>query len=344
MFNRIYRLVDVQKIECFQRELTIDDKSVIVKPIYLSICKADQRYFNGNRDRKIMHKKLPMALMHEGVCEVLYDESNEYKVGDKVVVVPNFAYNDNSNIKGNYKSNNKFMSSNTDGLMQDLVKVDKRCLVKINDNCKGYALSIYAMTELLSVAYNAYDIFSQAVKNNEFNNIGIWGDGIVSYLLALVLKYELPNINISIVGKNSRKLNMFSFANNIYDNTHIPKGMEFDHCFECVGGESSEDAINQIISIIKPQGIISLLGVSERNIPINTRDVLTKGLTIIGHSRSEKEDFEKAVGIIKNSEYTREYINKIITKQIEVKTVDMMVDAFKQDLINDFKTVIKWSV
>lgn len=342
MFNRIYRLVDTHSFVCFQRELIIDEDTLIVKPIYLSICQADQRYFSGKRSKQVMREKLPMALIHEGVCEVVFDKLGEYKNGEKVVVVPNSAYDGDFETKGNYKKNSKFMSSNADGLMQDIVKVDRRCVVRVNDEVND--IFIYAMTELMSVAYNALDGFVKALNGKKFDSVGIWGDGSVSYAVALVLKNEFPEVEISIIGKHNRKLNMFGFVENTYDVTDIDNTFEFDHCFECVGGSGSENAIEQIIDVIKPQGIISLLGVSENYISINTREVLTKGLTLLGHSRSEKVDFEKSVELIRTSEYTRYYLEQIIENIVSVNSIENMVQAFNQDSITDFKTLMKWNV
>ena len=54
-----------------------------------SICAADQRYYTGSRGRVVMKQKLPMALIHEAVGEVVYDPKGEYQIGTNVVMVPN---------------------------------------------------------------------------------------------------------------------------------------------------------------------------------------------------------------------------------------------------------------
>lgn len=64
--------------------------------------------------------------------------------------------------------------------------------------------------------------------------------------------------------------------------------------------KGSQQAIEQIINIINPEGSIALLGVSELPIQVNTRMVLEKGLTIIGSSRSGLKDFEKLLNCIVN--------------------------------------------
>ena len=43
-----------------------------------------------------------------------------------------------------------------------------------------------------------------------------------------------------------------------------------------MGGKGSQQAIEQIINIINPEGSIALLGVSELPIQVNTRMVLEK--------------------------------------------------------------------
>lgn len=53
--------------------------------------------------------------------------------------------------------------------------------------------------------------------------------------------------------------------------------MLVDHAFECVGGAASQSAINQMIDYIQPEGTMSILGVSEYPVPINTRMILEKG-------------------------------------------------------------------
>ena len=52
-----------------------------VKPTVLSICAADQRYFWGERPPHILQKKLPMALIHEGIGEIFFDPNNQYSIG-----------------------------------------------------------------------------------------------------------------------------------------------------------------------------------------------------------------------------------------------------------------------
>ena len=89
MINQSYRLVAPKQSRIDFIDETIDSKNIIVRPKYLSICAADQRYYTGSRGEEVMKKKLPMALIHESVGEVLYDPTGEYKKGTNVVMIPN---------------------------------------------------------------------------------------------------------------------------------------------------------------------------------------------------------------------------------------------------------------
>lgn len=43
----------------------------------------------------------------------------------------------------------------------------------------------------------------------------------------------------------------------------VPADLVIDQAFECAGGMGSQYAVSQIIDVIKPEGTISLLGVSD---------------------------------------------------------------------------------
>ena len=89
MINEIIKLVSPKNLEIFFKDEQYDNNLVVVRPTYLSICAADQRYYQGKRSREILEKKLPLTLIHEGVGEVIYDANKEFQVGEKVVMIPN---------------------------------------------------------------------------------------------------------------------------------------------------------------------------------------------------------------------------------------------------------------
>ena len=205
-------------------------------------------------------------------------------------------------------------------------------------------LKVSAFIELMSVAYQGIMKFKE-FKKASCNLIGVWGDGNMGYITALFLKEICPDCEIVVFGKHRENLNLFSFADRVYMIHDIPGDLKIDHGFECVGSAASQSAIEQIINLINPQGTINLFGVSEYPIPINTRTVLEKGLTLQGNSRSEREDFEGVVNILQNNPNLFDYLSNLITNVCEIKSIDDLKKSFDMDYISDFgKTILKWEI
>ena len=302
MINIIYRLVAPKFFEEAIEEINIDN--VIVRPSYLSICQADQRYYQGKRASDVLEEKLPMALIHEGVGEVVFDNTGSFDVGDKVVMIPNTPTKEDEYISANYLPSSKFRGSGFDGFTSDLIQ-------KI------------------------------AIKHK--NRFGVWGDGNLGYITAMLLKEFYPESEVTVIGKHGENLNLFSFADKTYKFHEVPDDLAIDHGFECVGSNASQAAIDQIINTINPQGSIILFGVSEYPIPINTRLILEKGLTIQGISRSERKDFLKVVELLKNNPNLFDSLDKLISEVVTIKSLNDLKEAFDKDYISGFgKTILVW--
>ena len=339
MIGRIYRLMDTKRIEMKQREIDFNGDIVLVKPDYMTICAADQRYYLGRRKPEILKKKLPMALIHEATGVVLRDFGGRYPEGTKVVLVPLEPAGGKSAVKENYRQESKYASSGEDGFMRDLVALPSDRVIPID----GEYYITYVFSEVLSVALGAVSAF-EAARRTPADVFGIWGDGGMGYVTALAIHCRYPDAKIFVFGKTSRKLQKFSFTSRTFYIDQTPRDIAVNHAFECVGSTGSEDAINQIVDIIDPQGVVSLIGVSEEPVSINTRRILEKGLAIIGNNRSDGNDFKEAVALIKNSDICQKYLRMMISDIVEVKKESDISYAFEQDLLNDFKTVIKWAI
>lgn len=339
MINTIYRLTSPGRFEIDFEDISFSDKC-IVRPTHLSICNADQRYYQGNRDAKVLKEKLPMALIHEGIGEVVYDISGTFKAGDMVVMVPNIATTEDEYIAENYRTTSKFCSSTADGFMQELVEIDKERLVKLP---QGINLDVAAFTEIVSVSVHAITRF-ESIAHQRRDTIGVWGDGNLAYITSLFLKKMLPESKVYVFGINRDKLNDFSFVDETYMTTEIPQGLKIDHAFECVGANGSPIAIEQIISLILPEGTIAIMGVSEYPVPINTRMILEKGLRMFGTSRSGKADFEKTIELYKTYPEIVSYLTHILGNVIEVCDFAQIKQAFELDTRKAFgKTVMHWN-
>ena len=337
MINIVYRL---KSPNFFEEDIDeIDLEGVIVRPTYLSICQADQRYYQGSRPSKVLEEKLPMALIHEAIGEVVFDSDDNFKQGDCVVMIPNTPQGEDV-CKPNYSYNSRFRGSGFDGFTSDLIKLTSDRLVKLPD---GFNPHVSAFIELISVAYQGIKKFMEIASTPKYT-LGVWGDGNLGYITALLLKEYLPESKIVVFGKHEDNLNLFTFVDETYKIHNVPNDFTIDHAFECVGSSASQSAIEQIIDLINPQGIISLFGVSEYPIPINTRMVLEKGLTIQGNSRSEREDFTAVVEALEKNPKLFNHLDKLVANVCEINSLNDLKVAFDKDNITPFgKTVLKWN-
>lgn len=308
MIIKNYQLTGERQIEVkFKQFKNLEDKQVLVRPKYLSICAADNRYYFAKRDKAVMNSRLPMTLIHEAIGQVVLNTSDsKLSIGDWVVMVPNHPTEKSSTISENYLKSSKFRSSSMDGFMQEYVQIDENELIKI-PVCDD--MRVYVLSELLSVVIHSLrklDIPKHAMK------IGVWGDGSLSFLTCLYLKKVYPHLHVTVIGKHSGKLEFFNFVDCI-EHTNDELIMNFDIGIEAVGGVGAEFAIKQIINEINPEGKILLLGVSEYPININTRLVLEKGLTLQGASRSSCLDIKAAVDFISSDPSITNFLNILIT-------------------------------
>lgn len=341
MINQVYRLVSPRQFEVTYKDKTVMGDKVVIRPTHLSICAADQRYYTGTRGKEAMKKKLPMALIHEGVGEVVYDPTGKRKVGTKVVLVPNTPTEKNEVIAENYLRSSKFRSSGYDGFMQDYVFLDEDRIVELPDDID---MNVAAFTELVTIAVHAISRFENKahIKKDSF---GVWGDGNLGFITCLLLKKLYPESTVSIFGKTDYKLARFSFVDHAYKIDDIPTDVSIDHAIECAGGKGSQYALDQIIDHIRPEGTVCLLGVSEYPIEVNTRMVLEKGLTLLGSSRSGASDFQRTVDIYKEFPEIVEYLSTIIGDIHDVKKIEDATAAFESDLSNSWgKTVMRWLI
>ena len=339
MINKIYSLVATKQIVVQFEERSLDGDGIIVRPTRLSICAADQRYYTGTRGKEAMKKKLPMALIHEGVGEVVYDPKGEFKPGDTVVMIPNTPIEHDPIIAENYLTTSKFRASGYDGFMQQYVFMGRDRIIKYENINHDVA----SFLELLSVSAHSINKFIKRSHERK-NTIGVWGDGNVGFITSLILKKQFPESKIIVFGKNEEKLSFFSFVDETYQIDSIPEDLRVDHAFEAVGGKASEYAIDQIIDYINPEGSIAILGVSENPVPINTRMVLEKGLTIVGSSRSGRVDFQYAVDFLEAHPDAQNQLQKLISAVIDVNGMEDIVKAFEYDLTTPFKTVLNWKI
>ena len=336
MITATYQVTAPRQVAVRFHEISHVDR-VWVRPTYMSICQADQRYYQGRRPKDILDRKFPMALIHEAVGVVVRDDSGQFALGTPVAMLPNIPGPHVEGVYENYAEGFTFLSSGADGFMREIVDLPASQVVRIPE-----ASLVTSQTEMTSVACHGLRRWD-AIAGERRARVGIWGDGSVGYILAAALRAKYPDIELIVVGGHSGKLDYFSMADATYVSGGLPADLHVDHAFECVGGEGSGAAIREIVDVISPQGAVVLMGVSENPQGIATRTVLEKGLTLVGSSRSERTDFEAAAELWENRGF-RSRIRRIVYEADPVRDVDGIHRVFMEDLGITFKTAFRWDV
>lgn len=339
MINAVYQLIAPRMIDVTYQELRLTEDRILIRPLYLSICHADQRYYQGMRSEAALKAKLPMALIHECVAEVVFDPTGTFQVGDHVIPIPNTPTQTDDFVAENYLRSSHFRSSGYDGFLQDYVLMRPDRLIQAS---KNVPLQVSSFTELISVSRHTISRFD-AIAHGRRSRIGVWGDGNLGFFTALLLHYLYPETQLYIFGTVEEKLAYFTFAQETFLVDHLDEDVCVDHAFECVGGAGSRSAINQIIDHINPEGTIAIMGVSENFVEINTRMMLEKGLRMFGSSRSGRKDFLQTVELLDRYEELGHYFENLVGAQVDVREITDIHRAFDLDFNRNFgKTVLKW--
>lgn len=349
--SRTLRLTKPREIQELVVEREIRREEVAVEPTIASICHADLRYFSGQRKPEVMAKKLPMALLHEGIGIVVESTSNKLSEGQRVLIVPNLpgyllrgiepeqcCPACRNEIEDNYCYHSEFLGSGTDGIAQSRLVLPEECAVPIPDLIPD---EIAVLSELCSVSYRALRRVSPLLKRAR---IAVFGDGPVGYLTAAMLHhvYKIGSDRLIVFGAIREKLDQFTFGTTeMVQNYDFLSGEKVDIVVECTGGRFSESAINQGIDILKPGGHLIAMGVSEDLVPINTRDVLEKGITLHGSSRSSVSDFKQVLKVMESRD-CQDTLRKLLPeKYTVVSTAEDLAGAMESAMSHrDWKKTI----
>ncbi|RST72774.1 dehydrogenase [Siminovitchia acidinfaciens] len=320
----------------------LKENDVEVEPYLASVCHADLRYFTGNRRKEALEAKLPMALFHEGLAIVKHSLHPDFKQGDRVVIVPSipgYVLNNHSkeeccdSCKGggydNYCSDGVFLGSGYDGIGQSNLVIGGENLVHVPENLDD---DIAIMAELCSVSLFAINLIEELTTSNS-QKVAVFGDGPVGYLTAAALHfiYQVPKENLLIFGAIPEKIEQFeSFATTalVHDYDFASeKGVKT--VFECTGGKFSSSAINQAIDLLDTAGNLVLMGVTEELVPINTRDILEKGIRLVGSSRSTTKEFQQLMDAFLDEDYQNALLKLIPEKRVPVRTIEDLTSAME---------------
>ncbi len=332
MFAKSYKITEPKRFEIFVED--IRNENVLVRPEILAVCKADIRYYLGNRSLNILKRKFPMSLIHEATGVVIRDKSGKFKSGQRVVLLPcrksdcdgtkcEVCVRNNPHLLDNYCPESKFCSSNYDGFSKELIDLEHEYMIPIPDEIGVEAV----FSELISVGCCAMRR-AGFTDGEKVKSVTVWGDGIMGFIISLVAKYGF-GCDVNIVGLSKEKLDMFDFANVYYSND-IDALPRMSVAIEAVGGNASGIAANQAIDKLYSGGKLILSGVANENVPLNTRMVLEHGISIRGTTRSVRCDFEMAVELLKNPDF-RAQIKKLLLSVNEVNNIRDYYAIFEKE-------------
>ena len=339
MFINIFKVTSPGVIEEFIDAINPDEQNVLIKVDTMAICKADIRYFLGNRDINVLNHKYPLAPIHEATGIVIKDPTDHYQPGDKVILVPNSVdedyLKDDSNrrcqrpdLGDNYYPKAIFRSSTADGFLRNFYLCSPDLLVKYDQTIDP---SIAVFSELLSVAHAAI----RRINFSEVKKMALFGDGIMAYIVYIMLVNNYPKLDLTVFGIDDNKLAHFKKAQTAKVESY--QGDKFDTLIEAVGGKFSEVAINQMIDLAIPGADLILMGVSEEKVQINTRVILDKGLSLKGVTRSNKQDFEFVAKMLNNKAVIDDLSIMVLSKN-KINSVNDIYKCFEEDINN--KTLI----
>jgi ribitol-5-phosphate 2-dehydrogenase len=338
--SRTYQLIQPRELNELVIERPVRKGEVVVESTLASICHADLRYYTGNRRPEALAKKLPMALIHEGIGRIVESQTPDREIGQRVVIVPNLpAYllegkkreeccqACREGVGDNYCSRGRFLGSGTDGIAQNRLVLPAACTVPIPDSVPD---EIAVLTELSSVSYHAFRHVKDRLKKDR---VAVFGDGPVGYLTASVLAhiFEVTKDRFWAFGAIPDKIAQFEFAQTeLVTKYDFKNGVKVDIVVECTGGRFSESAINQAIDILNPGGVLILMGVTEERVPINTRDVLEKGLTLMGSSRSSAPDYYQVIEAMKKPTYQATLRRILPDRFVQVNSIEDFKAAMEE--------------
>ena len=193
IYSRTFRLINPGELEEIEIERVIHEGEVVVEPSMASICHADIRYYMGHRRAEALEKKLPMALLHEGIGKVILSKSNDLKVGQRVVIVPNIpgamlgkgepeecSSTQEKDFRDNYSEKNEFLGSGYDGIAQSCLVLPAQCAIPIPDTIPD---EIAVLCELCTISYRAVSRVKEILMKPS-TKVAVFGDGPVGYLTA----------------------------------------------------------------------------------------------------------------------------------------------------------------
>ncbi len=360
-----YRLTQPFHIEAVEQELKrVRAGDALVRPRVTGVCASDLKLYAGTRDRAALSRKLPLALLHEGIGEVIEPGTGAgaLRPGTRVAVVPNipcyiahperFPTKDDAcpacrpgGAGENYCLHHLFLSSNTDGMAQSGFSHPDSLIVPVPHEVPD---RIAALAEPLTTILAGCEK-APIVPGRRYL---ILGNGPIGLLAAVCLTgfYGIPRDAICMTGHDWENRREFAGLVGQVLDSEDRAGFdalcgEIDVAFECVGGDGNAATLEQAVNCLKPGGTAVLFGPSEKSVLFNTREMIGKGLSFVGANRSFVRHFRTVLDRMRDPEVQRQLSVVLAPAEYAVRTADDLNRALYQAWTKRYsgKTVIAWA-
>lgn len=289
------RLFEIKEIE----EPVVDGKHVIIDVLKSGICGSDIHYWvNGEPKGLVMGHEFCGVVVNPG-------DRLDLEVGDRVTALPISPCGEcEACRKGEVQYCSKTwseavgLSLDNPGGLTRRIAIRSDMVIKVPDDMKDEEV---AMVEPVAVGLHAAHLGRIAVGDD----VLVIGGGIIGLVSAMFAKLEgaksvvLTETNEQR-GKKSVKLGVADEWYNATDPELVPKMMEktnggFDVVIECVGNSA---AVNSAITMVKPGGIVVLVGVATEAVPTYTVMGVMKELVLQGAIAYTYEEFKSCIDLI----------------------------------------------
>lgn len=328
-------LVENNKIEVQDLEKPSLEKNgdVLVKIAYTGICGSDYVRFFENQA-----KFYPIILTHEFSGVVEASQSNKFKVGDKVAVIPlkpNFE--DEQSQRGNYSLSEGygFIGSRENGGLQEYKVISEENLVLLPDEID---LRTAAFIEPLTVNLHGFKIAQ--LKDLDVKKVALIGMGTIGLLALQILVsygYDVTAFDISDEKLAlSKELGAKETVNTLYPEQLELVYDQFDFVCETSGANQSYYIVNKLAT---KKGNILYIGTPHKDLTIdfqtfeliNRKELTARGSWMNYSSPWPGEEWKEAVELFRKGAIQ---IDPLIAKNVTIDSFHTIFDDYRERRID----------
>lgn len=328
-------LVENNKIEIqnIKKPHTIKTGDVLVKIAYTGVCGSDYVRFFDNQAHFT-----PIILTHEFSGVVEESQSEQYKVGDHVAIVPlkpNF--DDEQSQKGNYSLSEGygFIGSREDGGLQEYKVISEENLVHIPSDID---LRTAAFIEPLTVNLHGFKVAQ--LKDLEVKKIALIGMGTIGLLALQILisyGYDVTAFDISEDKlKLSRDLGAKATVNTLNEDELEEVYNQFDFVVETSGANQSYYLVNKLAA---KKGNILYIGTPHKDLQIdfktfeliNRKELTARGSWMNYSAPWPGEEWTEAIRLFQKGAIK---VDPLIAAEVTLDTFHTIFDDYRERKID----------